>query len=162
MNDLDFLESVFSAIDTPVRFARRPDPVPADLRLSWRLAVLAMILRRCRADTATVQQLHVLSWAIKSTRSRAVFLRWANGEKRPDDVIVRFEPSLSLSIDLASGSGLVTRSSNGRIKLTEKGLLLAEAANKNPNMLSFEKEFLNELPRRVTQRFVSDAVAWAG
>ncbi len=162
MNDLEFLESAFAAIDTPVRFVRRPDPVPADLRLSWRLGVLTLILRRCRADTATIQQLHVLSWAIRTTKSRAVFLRWISGEKRPDDIIVRFEPSVSLSIDLANGSGLVNRSGGGRITLTQKGILLAESINRDSTALGPEKEFLNKLPRRITQRFVNDAVAWAG
>lgn len=156
----DFLEDAFGAINSGVRFARRPDPVPADLRFHWRVAALVLVLHRCRSDTATLQQLHVLTWALRSEETRKTFIRWSTGDKRPDDVIVRYDPALSLSVDLATGFGLVERTDKGHVTLSDTGERLAVAIENESQILIVEKSFLDLLPKRVSQKFVNDLILW--
>jgi hypothetical protein len=160
MTSVDYLESTLGALEVPIRFSRRPDPIPADLRLAWRLSALVLVLHRCRNNTATLQQLHVLTWAIRSAHNRETFARWINGDKRPDDVIVRYDPSLSRTVDLALGFGLVSRNDKGAIVLTIAGSELADRVEGESGTLAQEKAFLHRLPRRISQKYINDLVTW--
>jgi hypothetical protein len=160
MTSIDYLESTLGSLEVAIRFRRRPDPIPADLRLAWRLSALVLVLHRCRNDTATLQQLHVLTWAIRTSHNRETFVRWANGDKRPDDVIVRYDPSLSRTVDLALGLGLVSRNNKGSIVLTIDGSELASRVENESEALAQEKAFLHHLPRRISQKYINELVTW--
>lgn len=160
MSNADALEELFAPIDAPFSFNRRPDPVPADLRWSWRVPSLALLLSRCRGSSATLKQVHILGWGMRNAQTRQTFIRWARGQKNPDDIIVRFDPSLSRTIDLALGAGLATKKGVNSVGLTADGTALARRIDLQPEILKREKEFFSELPRKISQKYVDEVVAW--
>lgn len=154
------LEQAFSEISSNVVFTRRPDPIPGDLRTGWRLASTVLILRRCRANTANLEQIHVLAWALRSAQGRKVIKEWFSEHRKPNDLIIRYDPSTTRTINLAVATGLAKRNENSTVSLTEKGQRLATLLWANKEVLAPEKEFLATLPARITQKAVSDLLEW--
>lgn len=161
MSEIEELEAFFSSISAAPRFTDRAVNIPGEFRTGWRLSVLCLILSRGRANQLALDHLHVLWWAVRSSTSRALFLRWATGEKSPDEIIVRFDPSLTATVDLATGQQLVGRTRSGLIKLTSAGLSLTEIVASETKVLVREKEFLQKLPSKISQRQLSDLLEWA-
>lgn len=159
-NEIESLVEFFDEIPFAPRFTRRAVNIPGDFRTAWRLTVLAMLLGRGRANALAIEHLHVLWWAIRTPKTRELFLRWLDGEKGPDELLVRFDPSLTVTVDLAIGEGLVTKEVSGSIRLTPKGEALAAAAQTESTVLRIEKAFLESLPRRITQRQIRELLEW--
>lgn len=160
MNETTALADFFNNIESAPQFSRRAVNIPGDYRNAWRISVLCLLLQRGRADTLTLPHLHVLWWAVRSSRTRSIFLRWLEGSKGPDEFLVRFDPSLITAVDLAIGEGLVQREPTGNIKLTGAGKLLAGAVGHEASVLVSEKAFLDALPNRITQQQIRDLLEW--
>lgn len=155
MDALD-LDGLFSGIRTSIEFRHRPSPIPGDLRLTWRITMALLVLSRCRANTASVEQLQVLVWACRSAQGRSVVERWFREQyKSPEELAVRYDPTLVRTVAIAIASDLVKRNPNGTLTLTSEGLRITRAAMES-GTLGAEQEFLNVLPRRVTQRSIRD------
>jgi hypothetical protein len=73
-------------------------------------------------------------------------------QARPDDVVVRYDPSLDRAIDLALGNGLLMRRGGGILALTGTGKSFVELLG-NSNVLKTERDFLSDV-RPVKQAFV--------
>ena len=137
------------------RFARRPDQIPADLRLPWRLGALCLVLSQCRGKSAYFEQIHLLIWSLRSELAQQTLQRWFRGDPRPDDIIVRFDPSLSRTIAIAAASELVERRPQG-VALTTNGKEFAAAIRADDGVMQAEKHFLSTLPAAITQKSVRD------
>lgn len=159
MSAIEALEELFASSPGAV-FTRRNEAIPGDLRITWRLSLLCLLLQRFRGNTATHEHLHILWWAIRSEDTQRLFIRWFDGDKRPDELIVRFDPSLSVTVDLALGSKLVTLTSTGSIGLTATGVSLANDLWTETEILREEKSFLTKLPRKMTQRSLKELTEW--
>jgi|SRR5699024_5037150 len=160
MSELEDLEEFFSTIPANPRFTQRSVNIPGDFRTGWRLSVLCLLLTRGRANQLALNHLHVLWWAVRTSSSRALFLNWLRGDKSPDELIVRFDPSLTVTIDLAMGQNLVEKTATGLIKLTPSGGGLADAVYTDSTVLVTEKVFLDQLPKTITQRQISELLEW--
>ena len=161
MTDVDDLSAYFSSLGAFPRFTKRPMSIPGDLRLAWRLAVLCLLLQRGRANSLALEHLHVLWWAIRSDANRAMFLRWFDGNGRPDELLVRYDPSLSATLDLAIGQRLVSMSSAGSVNLTATGVALAVEVATQTDALASERAFLDRLPNRITQTKIKELLEWS-
>lgn len=160
MTDRQALRELFETGEARVAFADRAEPVPGDLRLAWRLVVLCLILDRSHGGKASMQAAHVLWWAIRSPRTRRLFLRWQEHDQDPDELLVRFDPSLTATMDLAIGAGLVATDTNVNLVLLPAGKQLAADAWAAEGVLEVEKAFLNALPRRITQKSIRELLEW--
>lgn len=158
--EIESLQEFFSETDAPPYFSQRPVSIPGDYRTAWRLAVVCVLLHRGRASTMSMPHLHVLWWAVHSSTSRELFLRWLEGTRAPDEILVRFDPSLTIAVNLAMGERLATRENNGNIKLTTEGESFASSVEGDDTVLVAEKAFLNQLPRRITQQKIRQLLEW--
>lgn len=155
------VRELFEMLDSKVAFGRQPEAIPGDLRISWRLTILCLILMRCRGSKTNLQTLHVLWWAMRARTSRELFVRWVEGDNRPDDLVVRFDPSLTVTLDLALGAGLVTwESSTSVVGLTLEGKGFADRAWADENVLREERTFLRRLPAHITQKSMRELLEW--
>lgn len=159
-SDTELLSDFFGGIESVPQFSKRKSNIPGDLRIVWRLNVLCLILERGRSNKLALEHLHVLWWAIRTGRNRNLFLRWLSGERRPDELLVRFDPSLSVTVDFALGQGLVELTSSRAIKLTVSGLAYAQVANETTQALEVERAFLEELPTNITGRQLQSLLEW--
>lgn len=155
------LEELFANAEGPIGFNSRAEAIPGDLRLSWRLAMLCIILNRSHGRRASMQMLHVLWWSVRSSDSRALFRRWHQGTKSPDELMIRFDPSLSSTLDLAMGQGLVLTKQNLTVSLTSTGRTFAEEVWATEGVLEVEKAFLGGLPSHMTQKQIRELLEWA-
>jgi len=150
------------SIDAPFTFTRRASPLPADLRPAFRFAVLILIIDHCRGGRASVEQLKVMDWSIRTGESRHQFLEYINGNRSPSDIIIRYDPSLSRAIEFALAEDLITQrekpapgkkpsTSTFRFTLTVKGKTISKELMAMEDCLEEEKIFLQDIGTRVTQ-----------
>jgi len=143
----------FSQVDrlqspgSPIVAQAVPLPLAARHRISWRIATLTLCLLQCRGNSATVMQLHILTWAIQSSANFDTLRRHWLGVLS-GAVLRVWNSDLDDSIRVAVATGLVVQSVNGRQSLTATGLQLAQALADpdNENFLP-EREQLRELGR---------------
>ena len=136
----------------------------------WRLAVLLLILEHCRQKIATVEQLHVMNWAVKSKRAQSQFLDFIRGHKAPNQVIVRYDPGLTRAIGFALGEGIVRSNemlvsgkgstSDFRIELTELGEKLAAELMTDDQVFFVEKAFLRDIGAKISQTMIAGLFKW--
>lgn len=104
--------------------------------------------------------LHVLWWAARSPESRDLFLRWLAGAKEPDELLIRYDPSLSTTLDLALGQGLVEVDGKLIVQLSATGFSLAEAVMRDTSLLVLEKAFLDRTPPKISQKAIRELLEW--
>jgi hypothetical protein len=88
-------------------FRSRPGSVPGDLRISWRLAVVLLILKYSRSKRASLPKLHLLNDAIRSKSAMEKLAEIVTGNRSVQDWRIRVEPALGRALDFARGEGLV-------------------------------------------------------
>lgn len=148
MSDVSSLDALLPA---GTAFTERPAAVPGDLRSTWRLALLSLVLDRCHGKAATLEQLHVVGWAVLDEDGRRRLRDAMEGHLPPDVSIVRFDPAWSRVVDLAIGYRLAEWTTTGRVKLTATGESFASEVWSSEG-LTEERSFLADL--RVSQALV--------
>lgn len=131
------------ALDVPFVFITPPRPVVAEMRPSWRIPVLLLLIGRCHGRRASWHQLHLLNWAVRTEATRRQLAELASGT-RPDPLVVRFDPALPAAVTLSEAAGLTTWR-NARLGQTTAGVDLVDAIL-DADALAVEREWLNSLP----------------
>lgn len=135
-----------SYLDAKIIFRTRPEAIPGDLRPLWRISVILLVLRLSSiGNKSTMRRLYIFNWAILSEENRNKLRELIRGSISPDEIIIRFEPSLSRALDFARGEGLLEFIAGKRVQLTLQGLNAAEELLRNQNILVEEKNFLREI-----------------
>jgi hypothetical protein len=146
-------EEVRALLDVDVTFTERPQVVAGDLRSRWRVALLLLLLDRCHGRSATLEQIHVVGWALLDEEGRQQLSAAISGDRLPDAFVVRFDPSWSRAIDLSVGEGLTEWKENtGRLRLTGVGRGVADGIWAMEDAFTGEKEFLRA--RRISQAMI--------
>lgn len=130
-------------------FQRRARAFPADLRRSWRVPLILLLVDSCWGHSATRTQLHVLGSALLRPDVRTA-LTWLMAGGIPDWAPIRFDPALERAIDLAVGSELLTEQETGRLVLTESGSSIVDQIRSDETVLRSERDAIERLPRRFT------------
>ena len=149
-------------MDIPERssfsFQSRPIPVPGDLRISWRLALILLMLGRCRAKRASLVKLHLLNDAIRSGRTHDQLEAALAGERQLWLWPVRVEPAFGRALDFVVGDGLAEwtqTSQRAAIQLTKVGIAAWEALDREADILPGEKALIDFYASRLTEATVS-------
>jgi hypothetical protein len=143
---------------TRFSFVERPLPVPGDLRLSWRIPVLLLMLHHCRQTRASLVKLHVLNDAIRSDVAARRLNQILAKELPAIFWHPRIEPAFARAIDFAAGEGLVTWTNGPGLVLSPSGKRAAEQVIDMPDVLSAEKDALARLAKAVTEGFVKTLI----
>jgi hypothetical protein len=134
-------------LGSPVVFRPRPAPVPARHRFAYRTSVLVLTLGHFNRQSAKVANLHLLTWAMRSSRTRSMFSNWWAGRRYADTVTSRIDPELDVTLNLALVDGLIEPlSDRSRVRLSGKGSALAKLIEASEDTLLSEKAFLSQLP----------------
>lgn len=165
MPDTD-LSTEDSPIDIPelrttVLFHSRPAAVAADLRPTWRIGAIVLLLSKCcRNQRTSLTRLHVLSWALLSDSGRQQLSAASQGMLAPDSLVVRFEPFLNQAVDYAVGEQLIRRNGGDRIELTERGAALANDIQQVADIFVAEKHFMDSIRTKITEDMVKKMFGW--
>jgi hypothetical protein len=144
-------------------FRERPKPCAGDLRISWRLALLLIILSASRSKKASMAKLHVLNDAARSERSRLKLLDMMN-ERRPMlDWRLRVEPALSRAVDFLVGEGFARWDASGGkmyVQLLPEGEVAERALSKRDDYEALDQENLRYLAKHASEAFVSALIGF--
>lgn len=143
-------------LQTSFLFTRRPLTVPGDLRPTWKIGLIVLLLNGCcRGGRSSFARLHVLNWGIASENSKNNLLATVNNTLSPQSLVVRFDPFLNRAVDFAIGEGLVKRYDGSKIELTTMGKLLAKEISEADSIYILEKQFINLIRHGVSENLVS-------
>jgi len=129
-----------------IRFTNSPVLISVRNRVPWRTAIMCLILSRFRGHQTTLGHLHILTWAIETEGTRALFKVWLSGARPMDRSTVRVDPELNVTVTLAHGLALVdVIGTTHKVKLTESGEALVAEIDGEGQLLQVEKRYLAEL-----------------
>jgi hypothetical protein len=137
-------------------FRVRPVPVPGDMRIGWRLALIVLMLDGCRGQRASLVRLHILNDGVRSARSANVLRRVAKGEIGPLFFRPSVEPAFGRAIDLAVGSRLanwVGTTLGPGLALTDSGKKAVAEIESLSQVLREEAALIRELAPLVTEQW---------
>lgn len=143
-------------------FHRRPQSVPPELRISWRLSMTLLALHYSRGKRASFIKLHLLNGALRSSVARGRLLRILNGNLDFETCTIRIEPAFSRNLDLLVGKGLAEWSvASGRLSvgMTQRGIDAATQMEAEQGLFTAEKDFLATKGRLVTEQLVHTIVS---
>lgn len=138
----DFHPVEHGAPTAPVAARLTPLPVPATERQAWRVACLLLALRSSHGRSSTIEQLHVLFWALRSEENgRRLSAAW---EDAPGSIRVlrAFEPHLEETLTIAREAGLIEQRANGRQALTDLGARVVDRIRDEEDLMDAEKQRL--------------------
>jgi hypothetical protein len=138
-------------------FQRRPTPVPGDLRIAWRVALILIMLGCSRSDRASLAKLHILNDAVRSAqydRLKAAL----GGAHRDLPWSFRVEPAFARAIDFVVGEKLATWTKTvgkAALQLTKAGREAANAVAGLEDALVTERAIVSDLAKSITETTVA-------
>ena len=148
--------------ETPINYASivfsaKPDAVPYNYRISYKVTQLCLIMRLCgRGDVCSLIKLHMISFALISHDNMRKLVAFVDGTGSAP--IVRFDPSINRALTYAIGYGLIERQQNAKYKLTDRGKQLAEQIKTIGDLMVIEIDDLNLLAKKLTESKVEEIV----
>jgi hypothetical protein len=131
-------------------FNAKPDAVPYNYRISYKVSQLCLILRICgRGNVCSFVKMHMISFALISQSNMEKLIGFVDGSNHAP--IVRFDPAVNSALTFATAYGFVEQQKTGKFKLTSNGERLAEQIIAVKDLLVSEIENLNVLAKKLTE-----------
>ena len=146
-------------------FAARPSPVPGDLRISWRLAVIILMLAASRGRRASLVKLHILNDAVRSASSAELLDHILGQRLSPLNWRMRVEPAFARAIDLLVGNRLAEwygKDERRGLKLTAAGTAAADQIALLEDALAREKSVVAKFSKSVTEEWAQSLASARG
>lgn len=149
--------------DLKFHLVRRFQPLPSDLRLSYLVPLLCLIVRAAYGRRCNISHIHVLVWALQSEHHASMLHAPLTFSEHTNLPVIRSDPATEFAIDVCIGEGLLAADSPKsppsaaptelRLKITDAGLALA---NMTTEVQAFEWERLTlDLARRhITKAYI--------
>jgi hypothetical protein len=141
-------------LDGPFELRSRPEPMPGDLRLAWGIALVVLILGSSRGKRASLQKLHFMAHSARTRDAREEATRVLENRRPTSAIVIRVEPWVNRALAFARGAKLIALEGGSHAKLTSDGVSLFEEISSVESVLSEEKEFLDTLGLRATERAI--------
>lgn len=132
-------------------FNEKPNAVPYNYRISYKIAQLCIIMSECCGrGGCSLYKLHMISMAMTSKKEKQKLEDFCNG-KSSSYTVVRFDPAVNRAIKYALGDSIVTQQANGLFKLMEKGKRYVTLIKKDETIMINEKDFLKKISCNLTE-----------
>lgn len=140
-----------------VVFDAKPDAVPYNYRISYKVSQLCLIMHICgRGGICSLVKLHLISYALISQDNMLKLIGFA--ESSNEAPIVRFDPAVNSAITYAIAYGLIERQPNAKYKLSERGRRFAEQIKLAGDLMAVEISTLNLLSKKLTEAKVTEII----
>lgn len=141
-----------------IEFTSRPDPVPYNYRITYKVAQICLILHMLvKNGGCSFVKMQMVSTALTSSYDMNQLMLFANGDL-PDYSIIKFDPSVNYAIQYALVEGLMITQKDGKLKLTDRGKQYCEAIMEDTNLLLSEKKELQQLVGKVSEKEILSLV----
>ncbi len=142
---------------TDIVFNAKPDAVPYNCRVSYKVSQLCLIMRLCgRGNVCSLIKLHMISYALISKDNMSQLIKFTEG--KVNIPIVRFDPSVNKALMYAVAYGLIEQQQTAKYKLTDRGLKLAEQIELASDLMVIEINNLKTLAKKLTEAKVNEVV----
>jgi hypothetical protein len=142
---------------TDIVFDAKPDAVPYNYRISYKVTQLCLILRICGwGDVCSLIKLHMISFALISRTNINKLVEFAGGIGSAP--IVRFDPAVNRALTYAIAYGFIEQLKNAKYKLTARGQKLADQIICVGDLMTVEVGDLNMLAKKLTEAKVKEIV----
>jgi len=130
-----------------IRFSKKPISIPAEYRISFKIAQIILILKICSIGSkASLLKLHLLSWALKSEENKKKLKIFIENNFIGHFKTWGIEPALNRALSYAVAENLCVIE-NGKYKLSKKGDSFYDIILKNED-LQVEIDYLKLLGKR--------------
>lgn len=139
-------------------FESKPDAVPYNYRISYKMAQLCLIISNSCSGRAgcSLIKLHIISNALNASECMVALEDYVTD--RMAFMIVQFDPAVNRAIKYAIADGLVCQLKNGTFKLTNVGKEMVKKINKEEIMME-EKAFLSKLGTKLTNEKIEQLMS---
>ena len=137
--------------DYGIVFDAKPDAVPYNYRISYKVSQICLILdKSCWGKSGcSPVKLHMISFALSSKVIMERLIIFAQNESALPPII-RFDPAVNRAVSFAIADELILQASNGKYALTDKGRMLVSEIEKDSEILAVEKQELKTLSKKLT------------
>lgn len=131
-------------------FNAKPDAVPYNYRISYKVSQLCLIFRICGwGNVCSLVKIHMISFALISQSNMAKLIDYADGVGYSP--IVRFDPAVNRALSFAIAYSFIEQQKTGKYKLTDQGERLAEQIKIVGDLMVSEITYLNTLAKKLTE-----------
>lgn len=134
-----------------ILFNVKPDAVPYNYRISYKIAQLCLIMSICcgRGGCSLIK-LHMISVGLSSKREMEKILAFVD-DQLSSYTVVRFDPAVNRAIKYALADKLISQQMNGLFKFSDKGKLFAKQIIKLDYLMVNEKSFLTLIKCKLSE-----------
>ncbi|WDQ32157.1 hypothetical protein PTQ21_27885 [Paenibacillus marchantiae] len=144
MNDKNYI------IADEIVFEAKPDAVPYNYRISYKIAQLCLIMDMCSRGGCSLLKLHMISIGL-STKQDMEILKDLAYDRHINYTVVRFDPAVNHAIRFAVADGLIVQQQNGLYKLNKIGKNYVRNIIKDKQLMKDEKRYLASLSTMLTE-----------
>lgn len=139
-------------------FDSKPDAVPYNYRISYKIAQLCLIIAKsCNGKAGcSLVKLHIISNALNTRNYMNALENYVNNKM--SFMLVRFDPAVNRALKYAIADNLIVQLKNGTFKLAKNGKELVKKIDKEEILLE-EKNFLNKLGTKLTKEKVEQLMS---
>lgn len=132
-----------------IKISERPNPVPYNYRITFRMAELCLIMRKSTSYGISVSKINMLCDAL-STQSSLDRLK-AFVHNKEDDYRVKYDPLVIRILQYLIFDGLVIQQQNQKYKVTDKGKSFVKSIIEDDNLLIREKQILDKVGKALKE-----------
>jgi hypothetical protein len=144
-------------------FDAKPDAVPYNYRISYKVAQLCLTMRICgwgNVCSCSLIKLQMITFALLARNNMKQLIEFAS------DIgiapIVRFDPAVNRALSFGIAYKFIEQQKNGNYTLTELGKKLADQIIYVEDLMISEISDLNELSKKLTEKKINELVEMWG
>lgn len=152
-----------SEFDRKFHMLTRKQPLPSDLRLSYLVPLVCLIVAAAYGKRCNISHIHVLVWALQSEHHATMLHTPLTFSERTNLPVIRSDPAADFAVDICLGEGLLAAAgarteanvapTELRLKLTDSGLALATAIGA-AEAFDWERKTLELAKRHITKGYI--------
>lgn len=137
-----------------VDFKQRPNPIPYNYRLSYKVSQICLILKLSVArGGVSMTKIQMLASALLSEKEDKQLVNLIKGFSW--NYIVRYDPTVIRALKYAMFDNLVIQQDNEKYKLSDKGKDFVREIQNDETLMTREKDFLNTYSRKLTENMIN-------
>jgi hypothetical protein len=138
-------------------FDAKPDAVPYNYRISYKVSQLCLIMHICGwRDACSLIKLHMISFALFSQENMRRLIKFTEG--MGNIPLVRFDPAVNRALAYAIAYGFIEQQKTDNFKLTDHGKKLAEQIMLVSDLMVTEISDLKILAKNLTEGKIKELV----